>query len=216
MRAAALQNANAELQRQNELLQQEVRAVQARAQREREISEVHHRDVIDELNARLTAAEPQVPTAMPDQNLDDLIAHQGAEVRRQRRQARTQQAEPSVGLAQSAMRPTPFAPHATPAVRPVLPPVQAQRPVQHAMQPGQMAGHPGMPAGRTQHPPLVSTPPKSIRMPQPPDFDGKVGEVAEDWINTVQRYWKFSLSEHAGAEVTFTLAKLKGAANNWY
>ena len=55
-----------------------------------------------------------------------------------------------------------------------------------------------------------------IKLPVFGDFDGTVGEVAMNWLADVRRYWQFSMAEHRGSEVMFTLPKLKKDAQTWF
>lgn len=48
------------------------------------------------------------------------------------------------------------------------------------------------------------------------EFDGTVGEPAVQWLAEVRRYWKFTMREHNGQEVMFTLPKLKKEAATWF
>ena len=48
------------------------------------------------------------------------------------------------------------------------------------------------------------------------DFNGQEGMPAVHWITDVERYFQFGLAGFRGQEVTFTLAKLKGNASDWF
>ena len=83
---------------------------------------------------------------------------------------------------------------------------------------GGSAGHSTGQFSFTSAAPLVSPVQASphIKLPMFGEFDGTVGEAAISWLAEVRRYWQFSLTDHRGQEVMFTVSKLKKNAQTWF